>query len=219
MEIPRKLRCMSIDIGRVNFAVYVEEWLVGDLHDIKKRNRVKSFVRNTHPDACSTRSLVETAGRCVFIDVQNFTSRKNQPYDDDVRRNILAYFQNHDALLDSVDVFLIEKQYYNPMRKGKSNIDAMMTGEFVYCALFSRIREGQVLMYFPSRFKTELWGAEKMTKPQRKAWSAREAVRILTRRGDDTHLSEIKNKGIKKDDMADCMLMCLTFILHHYLSV
>ena len=157
------------------------------------------------------------------MDVQNFTTHTNQPYDNEVRKNLIKYMDSISDLLLSVDIILIEKQYYNPHSRGKSNIDAMIMGEFVYAYFMIKIQQNfffkiPVLMYYPSKYKTEMWDApKKMTKPQRKMWSGKEALKILEVRNDNIGIKELCTKGFKKDDMGDCLLMWLTFLCHYYL--
>ena len=230
-KIPHLLHGLTIDIGRVNFAMYIEEIDAHKLRDLKleyKKIPYKertSFSYNGHKSMEKIRDKLSMLGKRILIDVQNFTSYVGQPYDDEVRKNLLKYLKLKEEIFQGVNIILIEKQYHNPRARGggKSNIDALTMGEFVYAYFFMKIQEGffynhPVLMYYPSKYKTEMWNAPlKMAKPQRKIWSGKTALSILDKRGDVVGLKELKTKGIKKDDMGDCLLMWLTFLCYYYL--
>ena len=226
-EFPKLIRGMTIDIGRVNFAVYVEEVSTVKLqsikNDFKKMPGAQRKTFNYNSSLGKIRKAISLTGKRIYMDVQDFTDHTHQPYDDNVRSNLIDYLDSISDLLQSIDIILIEKQYYNPRSKCKSNIDAIIMAEFVYAYLTMKIHTGffyskPALMYYPSKYKTEMWNAPpKMTKPKRKTWSGKTALAILEERQDEEGIRDLKTKNIKKDDMGDCLLMWLTFLCHFYL--
>lgn len=229
IALPRMIRGMAIDIGRVNFSLYIEEFPATKLDEIYNNFKKipykerKTFAYNNNKKLEKIREQVAMSGKRIMIDVKDLTSHINQPYDDEVRGNLLNYLDSLEDIFLSLDVILIEKQYHNPRLQKKSNMDAIITAEFVYGYFFQKIHKKvymnrPVLMYYPSKYKTELWDAPiKMTKYQRKVWSGNEAKNILNKREDYTGLKDIKTKGFKSDDMGDCLLMWLTFICNFLL--
>jgi hypothetical protein len=49
-----------------------------------------------------------------------------------------------------------------------------------------------------------------MTKPERKKWAVKKVQEIWEQRKDETSLKE-SDKYKKKDDLSDCVLMCISF--------
>ena len=198
---------------------------VKNLKKIPYRDR-QTFTKNDNSTVCAIRNQISLLGKRILIDVQDFTSHVNQSYDDEVRKNLYSYLNSLDDLFSTIDVIIIEKQYHNPNPRGgggKSNMDALMMGEFVYAYFIMKIQNNfffkpPVLMFYPAKYKTEMWNAPaKMTKSKRKTWSGNTGQKILQDRNDTIGLKELRTKGIKKDDMGDCILMWLTFLCHYYL--
>ena len=70
---------------------------------------------------------------------------------------------------------------------------------------------------FPAYHKTKVFGAGKMTKPQRKKWAPDNAVDRLLGRG-DIQGAELINSARKKDDLADTLVELQAFKFLRYVS-
>ena len=230
IKVPRKIRGMAIDIGRVNFSLYVEEVSLTDIDKVSEKFKKipykerSTFSHNNNTKIENIRKDVSLLGKRIFVDVKDFTSYTNQPYDDEVRKNLLNYLDSLENLFLSIDFILIEKQYHNPRANKKSNMDAITNAEFVYAYFFQKIHKGiyikpVFMMYYPSKYKTEMWGApKKQTKYQRKKWASEACKEIFSHRKDEQGLKELNTKGTKADDMSDCVLMWQTFICSYLLK-
>ena len=74
------------------------------------------------------------------------------------------------------------------------------------------------VFYFPAYNKTQLLGApKKLSKPDRKKWSIQAATEIWIDRDDKGSLKELA-KYKKKDDICDCLVMTLAFIIYYIID-
>jgi len=122
--------------------------------------------------------------------------------------NITQYLNTFEPLFDMVSVFLIEKQ----MSFGRNtNAKALRISQHIVSWITERYGTFKEIIDFPAFHKTQVLNApKKMNKPQRKKWSSQIAFDIWKKRGDNERVIEMSGRG-KKDDVSDCLLMCVAF--------
>lgn len=228
------MRIACIDIGRKNFAFYVEE--VGtydDLHDQfyalpkRQQRRIRGDM-NEQVEAIHQQMF--TRGRRIDMCVTDLTEgEETNDLTVAVRRNMFTFLSERRDLWDSCDKVLIEEQYYNPYAQNKAGInkDAILLGESCFTYFVCQHPKVKV-EYFKSALKTQTLGcsdhitkvdkstglrqSKKMTKYDRKKWSVEKAREIFTLRGDDTAIEQLANKRQKQDDVSDCVIMCQAYV-------
>ena len=137
------MRIASFDIGRINFAFYVEDTNPDGYSDLRKKyyslpkklqRRYKGPMNN---DCDQILKDIFKRGKRVAMRVVDLTlNEKDNSYTNDVRLNLYIYLKQYEALWNTCDLFLIEEQYYNPRSNVKAkkgvNKDAILMGESSY---------------------------------------------------------------------------------------
>lgn len=195
-------RLASFDIGRVNFASYVQDT---DMKIVKQLEEEYSKLPKTkkrrvrgkmNPEIESILHKMFLTGKRIKTGVYNFSS--GSKYLDMVtRENTLTYLRKNKELWDSCDVFIIEEQFFRTFRgkgkKGKgseANIGAIKLAELVLTWYLDNY-PFKTTMYFDSTYKTQILGAPVgLSKPQRKAWAVKKCREIYELR-DDKEMAEI----------------------------
>lgn len=205
------IRLVSIDIGKINFAQYVEDFSSEDVIALEKKyaQLPKKMQRKTKgPMNASIQQLLQDTALCgarVQTGVYNFTSSDTDAYgermwDDTARRNLLKHLSSYKYMWKTCDVFVIEQQYFNAqVGRGKkkraavgANVDAIKIAEATYMWFLDRY-PFKTVMYFGSQYKTQIFGAPwKLDKPQRKKWSEEQARKYYVLR-DDTDMTNLFN--------------------------
>lgn len=216
-----------VDIGYRNFALSIEhvpnvaiktldkEYQKLDKKDriIERRphsNKVKELL-TTFNKSCKTVLLELTDLNEGEVGLQNST-----------RRNLAEYLESKKELLETCSYIAVEQQF----KTGQAmNFDAVLFGESCYSWLVVNLPSVNV-SYTPSRYKTCLLGCPRevietqpnglrktrpIEKRDRKKWSVKVAKKIFELRGDTKSLDYIKDK--KADDVCDCILMTVAFVL------
>lgn len=226
------IRLVSIDIGKINFAQYVEDFASENIISIEKKYKklVKNLQRKTKGpmNAHIQQLLLETVlcGTRVQTGVYNFTSDETDAYgermwDNTARRNLLKHLSSYKYLWETCDIFVIEQQFFNASvfggrgkkkraaSAGGANVDAIKIAEATYMWFLDKYPY-KTVMYFGSQYKTQIFGAPwKLDKPQRKKWSEEKAREYYTLREDADminlfNLAEaVKRKQIKTQARID----------------
>jgi len=111
---------------------------------------------------------------------------------------------------DKCSTIIIEQQMSFGSRV---NTMAIKIAQHVYSYFLFRYGDSKTIIEFPSYNKTQLLGAPSgMDKPKRKKWAIQEADKIWTLRGDIKTVELVGSKN-KKDDMSDCLLHVLAYII------
>lgn len=112
--------------------------------------------------------------------------------------------------LDQCSTIVIEQQ----MSYGsKINTMAIKIAQHTYSYFLFRYGQTKPIVEFPSYNKTQILGAPAgLEKPQRKKWAIAKADEIWTIRGDMDASSYVGSKR-KKDDMSDCLLHVLSYVI------
>ena len=120
---------------------------------------------------------------------------------------------NHKEYFDKCSTIIIEQQMSFGSR---INTMAIKIAQHTYSYFLFRYGNTKKIVEFPSYNKTQILGAPAgLDKPKRKKWAIEKANEIWTLRG-DMDIIEMITKKKKKDDMSDCLLHVLSYIVHNY---
>lgn len=210
------MRIASFDVGRCNFAQYVEDFDMDFL--IKLKGEYKSLPkcdqrRVKGPMNKGVEKILKKVStkKCKRIQtgVYNFTKEKSQKLDNDVRLKLIKHLNEYKYLFEGCDIFIIEQQYFSTGgRRAKAgvNMDAIKLGESLYFWLLLNFPKKDV-MYFSSSYKTQIFGATlKMTKDQRKKWATEKVREIYEKRNDVDMINifnlcdEVKGKRMNSEE-------------------
>lgn len=112
--------------------------------------------------------------------------------------------------LDQCSTIIIEQQMSFGSR---INTMAIKIAQHAYSYFLFRYGNSKQIVEFPSYNKTQILGAPAgLEKPQRKKWAVAKADEIWTLRGDMEASGYVGGKK-KKDDMSDCLLHVLSYII------
>lgn len=141
------------------------------------------------------------------------TKKGSKALDSNVFLRLTALLDKHKEYFDKCSTIIIEQQ----MSFGsKINTMAIKIAQHTYSYFLFRYGNTKKIVEFPSYNKTQILGAPGgLDKPQRKKWAIEKANEIWTTRGDLETVDMIGTKK-KKDDMSDCLLHVLAYIIHNY---
>ena len=223
------MRIASFDIGKKNFAFYVEEMDLDELEDLKKiykgldkihQRRIKGHM-NVH--IANILDKLFKNGKRIEMGVFDIRHDKtSNDLDLQTRVNMHTLLKKHEHLWDSCQIIVIEQQYFNVQSGGRksnsaqkgANVDALKLAECCLNWFLDKYYPFKEICYFGAIFKTQMLGApDSMTKPQRKKWSILKATEIFTTRNDIEAIDQMKSsrtfdgKKQKSDDVCDCLIM------------
>lgn len=202
-------RGLAIDIGEKNFCIYIEEFNIDNLHNIKNIIKSKRYNKDKTCTSDFRKILndVYKEGKSLLLEKTDLTgSTKAQ-----LLINLNIFLDKHKKLLDKLDVIIIEEQK-------KENNMARCLEQHCYSYFIFNYLDIKPIIIFPSKYKTQVLGMKKYAKglkpyqkkKQRKDWCIEKANSILVQRNDKKTLSIIE-KCRKKDDMSDTICMFQAF--------
>lgn len=221
----QKIWCASFDIGKKNFCFYIEEFDTNSLSKIKNIPKNKRYNVNSTPTPEMEKILSQVSlnGKTILHTNSNLTNNceKGKYLDPETFHNMVDLLDKYSEYWDKCSYFVIEEQ----MRK---NPMALKLGQHCYSYFVFRYGRFKNVIEFPSYHKTQVLGCEKIKgkqykngnfkwkaidKPARKKWSIAKAAEILTNRGEQNTIDNIKSKA-KKDDLADtfCQLVAWKYL-------
>ena len=218
----------SFDIGKKNFAFYIEEF---DKSEILK---LPKLAKRYNADGTTTSvfsKIVEQVcsnGKCILFQNSDLTDgcKKNSYLDPETYHNMTDLLDQYVDYWDQCDAFVIEKQ----MSFGKRhNTMALKLGQHCWSYFAFKYSRFKEIVEFPAYHKTQILGAKKLEKnnkkgnlkytsidkPARKKWSVEKAMDILKSRND---FDTIKNltSARKRDDLADVLCQLQAFKILTY---
>jgi hypothetical protein len=215
----------SFDIGKVNFAFYVEQVNVKELEKIKniektKRYNVDGTTKNEFENILEN---VYRNGKKILLKKFDLTegTDKSKYFDTDICYNLFDLLDEYKEYWDEVKYVIVEKQ----MAFGKKiNTMALKLGQSCQSYFMMNYGRDVRVIEFPAYHKTLVLGApQTLTKTktgkekyktlgdrERKKWSVREGFYILSLRDDNETMSELGT--IKKlDDVNDVIVQLQAF--------
>ena len=212
----KKLRIASFDIGRKNFAHYVEDCDLNDLKDLKTLDRAFPYkkVRDKWLKSSATMEILMNAlmmnGTRVDIGVFNFQTgdaAKSTKLDNPTLLNFFNHMERYRPLWDTCDIFVIEQQFVALHGRYRGiNMDAIKLGAITHAWLLEQYPNREVVS-FGSTNKTQMLGASsRMNKAARKKWATAKALSIFEQRNDTEALRmyqlslDIKGKRLNTEE-------------------
>lgn len=237
-------RLATFDIGKVNYAFYVEEFdedLMFKLRQIYKKlpkNQQRKVKGKMNPKIQAILKKIYTDGKFILSDVLDIREDKeSKKLDIQTRKNLFDLLESYRKDWEKCDFIRIEQQFFNvadgkknfgkrnfKQNSGGANIDAIKLGECTMSWFLINFPDKDI-EYFGSMYKTQTLGApDKMTKSQRKKWAIEEGRYIYELRGDDKIIEEFnqkknaKGKKQKQDDLYDCTVMAQAYKYRYYIG-
>lgn len=221
-----KTHIASFDIGKKNFAFYVEEFDVDVLEGLKTIPKNRRYKPDGTPtqDFESLISSVYLNGNKVLYKNLDLTegAAKGKYIDSIIYHNMISALDTYKDVFDKCSIIVIEQQM---SFKNAQNTMALKLAQHCHSYFIFRypiqkdgnlvIDDRKEIVEFPAYYKTQVLGAPKvggkaMSKPQRKKWATEKAMDILMERGDTETLEEIEESK-KKDDLADTLIQLQSF--------
>ena len=208
------MRLASFDIGKKNFAHYVELLSEKDIEILdglreeysslpkKQQRRVKGPMND---EIASILHRVCMTGTRVQIGVYDLREDKESTtLDMETRRNILMHLDNYRELWINCDRIIIEQQFFRTsIYKGKgteANVDAIKIGELVLGWFLNEFPHKEI-SYFGSQNKTLILGAPyNLDKSGRKKWAIVKSEEIYRARKDEDMIEifDLKDRIFRK---------------------
>jgi hypothetical protein len=217
----KQIRIASFDIGKKNFAQYVEDCQLEALRSLREtygalpksgQRRVKGVLTPEIKDILKGLFLTGTRVHCGVFDFRADPQQKK--LDNATRINFLQHLKSWQELWDTCDVFVIEQQFFSTFggRGGGANMDAIKLGEAT-TMWFLEHCPGKDVVCFGSQYKTQTLGAPvKLNKPQRKKWSVEKTLEIFQQRQDTEALAlydlieRVKRKRLNTEEKVQVYL-------------
>jgi len=207
------MRIACFDIGRINFAFYVEDTstTLSEYDDLSTlfyslpKKQQRRFRGEMNDNVQQIQNEMFKLGDRVYMKVVNLIDDDNDnSFNNDVRLNMFLFLSEYKDLWDTCDIFLIEEQYYNPHAKIKQqrgvNKDAILLGESCYSYFIQNHYPFRDVQYFKAALKTQTLGCDdyfeyvdkktknrsfrKAKKYDRKIWSIKKTKEIFLLRND-----------------------------------
>lgn len=216
----------SFDIGKRNFAFYIEQVHPSTLDALETLTRSKRYEKNGECTFHQQSVINHVCGYGTSILYKNIdltltTSSTSAVYlDPEVFHAMTECLDMYMAYWNQCSVFVIEKQMAFGMTR---NTMAVKLGQHCYSYFAIRYGRFKDILEFPAYYKTKILGAPKklmsngtyraVDKPSRKKWTVGEARRILSARKDTEMLLHL-NSAKKRDDLADvlCQLQAFKYL-------
>lgn len=193
-------RIASFDIGRKNFAQYIEDIDMNELESLSNVyfNLDKPLRRRTKgPMNSHISEILKKCYKCgqrVSIGVYDISDPDSDRYSIFARDKLIEHLENFKDVWNTCDQFIIELQYFATYTgKGKksgseANVDAIKISEGVFM-WFKINYPDKLIDFFPSTNKTQILGApNSLSKPHRKRWVEEKSRNIFELRNDNDML-------------------------------
>ncbi len=157
------LRLASFDIGRVNFAQYIEDIDIFIVTDIEKEysSLPSNIQRKTSgPVSEEIKTIIQkccNSGKRVHTGVYDFTEGEGGKLTTEHRKRLLEHLKAFVYLWDTCDIFMIEQQFFATRGVGKGagvNTDAIKLAEGTFMWFLEHYPTKNI-QYFGSQYKTQ----------------------------------------------------------------
>ena len=210
----------SFDIGKKNFAFCIEKIdkkLCKQIQNLPVSNR---YYKNGTPTPAFQEVLDKLyhVGTVELLGVIDLTKNCNPKayLDPQTYLNMIEELDKYKKYWAKCSTFIIEKQM---SFRAKYNTMALKLGQHCYTYFLMNYKDKKTIVEYPAYHKTQVLGAlksEVKQKPKRKKWAIKKALEILETRDDQFTIEGVSGCK-KKDDMADCLLMTITYTFLHFI--
>ena len=213
----------SFDIGKLNFAFYIEEIDLSKFENIKNISSLKRYNINgtTTEEFRNILDNVYKNGKNILLRKYDLTEKdvdKDKYFDFNLCYNMVDVLDEYEEYWENVDIIIVERQM--SFRK-KINTMALKLGQHCESYFINKYGRDIKVIEFEAYHKTQILGAEKilttsrksyknMSDYARKKWAIEEAFSVLSLRDDYETMSEIGNIK-KKDDLCDVIIQLQAF--------
>jgi len=193
----------SFDIGKKNFAQYVESISKDEIEHLKKcyaasKSGRASLVKTRTPEYRNFLNSVYLTGRRVHTGVYDLRNEKKEDVlDNETRKNIIRHLHTHKWLWEKCDVFIIEQQFFKPsgrrgsnLNSSQANVDALKISELLIGWLLNEYPDKEHL-FFGSTNKTQLLGAPPKLKRKGVKDFCIEQAKLLYKLRNDHSINEL----------------------------
>ena len=229
------VRLASFDIGKKNFAFYIEEFDRKKLMKLVPPPETQRYHADGSPTPKMAKFLAKVSrlGKTVLHRNLDLTAGcdKKLALDPTTFHNMNDALNRYIVEWDRCSAFVVEKQMQFSGR-GKNNPMAQKLGQHCYSYFTFRYGRERPVVEFSAQHKTRILGAQKtavgvykngktkwkgLTKPQRKKWCVGKATEILRARGEESILEGLTTAS-KRDDLADvvCQLQAFKILAYIY---
>lgn len=206
----KRLTVASFDVGRKNFAQYIEDVNFDKVEELCEKYTSKNAEEILH-------ELVMSSTR-VSTGVFDLCSEQDEnKYTLETRKKLIAHLENFRDTWAKCDVFIIEQQYFKIARRRASegNVDAIKLAEGLMIWFMSEF-PFKVVEMVSNSMKTRFFNAPKRLKDkERKTWAISKARDLYFQRGDKSMMElfllsdRIFRKRLVKEEVIQKMLETL----------
>ncbi len=205
-----KIRIASFDVGKKNFAQYIEDIQSETVDSLKEKynsldkkdkRRVKGPMNDGIRSILTDLSINATR---IQTGVYDFTTEDTTSLDVETRKNMFEHMKRYKELWDQCDIFIIEQQYFKTWSGGRggteANVDAIKLGEGLLSWLLINYPT-KIIKTFGSQNKTLMLGAPAgMGKAERKKWAVQKTRKLYEARKDEpmNHLFKLCDSVYRK---------------------
>ena len=218
---------VSIDMGKKNFCIYIEETNINVLKGLPKTSKEERFNNDGTPTEKMRDLLLEVYknGKTILHMNKDLTENtdKKKYLDTEIYYNMIDYLDSHKNYFDKCSIIVIEQQM-------NRNSMAIKLGQHCYSYFAVKYGRSKQIIVFPAYYKTILLGAEKVLSVRkngmpkwktidqrsRKKWAIEKAKDILNQRNEIEVLDKVKTAK-KKDDLSDTICQLTAFKIKTYL--
>ena len=211
----------SFDIGKKNFAFCIEEVNTNKLKTIKNIPKNERYNKDGTPTKKFEKILkaLYKCGNVIMMCNLDITENCNDKkyIDPQLYINLTDTLDKYQEYWNKCSTFIIEKQM---SFRNKHNTMAIKVGQHCFSYFSFYYRNFKTILEYPAYHKTQVLGAPKdevKKKPQRKKWAVKKSFEILEERRDEVSTCALTSSK-KKDDMADCLLMTITYTYLHFIN-
>mgnify|MGYP001602947371 CR=1 FL=1 len=193
------MKITSIDIGKNNFALYIEKF--------DETMKIIAPVQARYNKDGTTTEIFEEyltniymSGEGILLENLNISDKHMH----NIYKNMIAVLEERDNFLKDCDIFLIEEQM---AFRGKVNFTALKLAQHCYTYLMIKYPCAKIISV-PAWKKTRILGMCKndiKNKYKRKQWAWKEAIHIFSCRDENKYIEIIEN-STKKDDLGDVVI-------------
>jgi hypothetical protein len=220
-----EIKILSMDMGTKNFAFWVDAYP----QNVLEQKNTLEYLPDGRPTEKTARLIeaMSSAGRTVLFantDVSCGDDTKTV-VSGDTLCTITELLDYHKDIFSQCDYIVVETQMqFGKLRNPKAIRVAHHVQSYFYI-MFGRLAR---VIDFPAYNKTQVLGAPKVPsvtkkgftrykavdKPTRKKWACTVAEDILLARRDWDSIDKLEDMK-KKDDVSDCLLQSIAFLLLH----
>ena len=204
MEFPEtdktKIRIASFDIGKKNFAQYIEDADIEKLKELEERYKKLPKKLKRRCNGPMNSDVGEILNDIFLSSIRIQTGvydlredKTSNALDIQTRFNLLRHLESFIPLWKTCDIFVIERQYFKTEHRGRKNKKGSKSEANVSAIQFAEATlmwfiesyPAREIMYFGSQNKTQILGAPVgLSKIERKKWATNKCREIYELRND-----------------------------------